>query len=715
MSCRPNYDPCLDNKINQIGSYAAAARQSATNAAASEAAADADASAAAASATQANNYLTQVTNIYDDFSEKYLGSFATPPVTTQEGALYFDTVANSLYVWNGASWVALPTGFNEFTNFPLSYTTPIPASELRTGSEYQIVALGSPATNWVAIGAASATVGERFTKNATAATGNGTARVTRDLNTRFADVVNVKDFGAVGNGATDDTSAIALAVTAAAGKTLYFPAGTYLVSAPKAAAAIFLPVSGITIKGDGKYSTTIKATTDCVLIAAVDADKIDISNIGLDGSQASGLAWQRGILLRGVVNASIRNCLFYRMGDTPINLGKQGYGGSDAVPNGSRQCERIFIEDNEIRDCFGTTAIITKFVGSKQTIISENLITNSCAGGISVESEGSTPTEFAEQIVVSDNIIHKCDFSYAATPVSQAFGIGVTERAKFVIVADNVINDLSGNLGAKGIEVGTSPTQSDAPASQVVVTSNNITNISSPTGRADGIQLQVGDSSLDDITIGNNVISNCGVNGNGIHFIVAFGATTLGSVKNLSITGNVISDATMGMFFNQLSGAGEIPLENANISANSIKNIDQSGIYLFLINSVISNNVIELCAANGIQLLANSTGNVISANNIKYCVDAINSISGDHLLIDSNSCLNNSGYGIRVQAGNFIVITNNNCSDYQTVPTQQYGIRTPAGSTVRNNQLIGNVVATVFGGIAAQNTGTYDAGLNRTA
>jgi hypothetical protein len=35
MSCRPNYDPCLDGKLNQIGSYAAAARSSAQNSAAS--------------------------------------------------------------------------------------------------------------------------------------------------------------------------------------------------------------------------------------------------------------------------------------------------------------------------------------------------------------------------------------------------------------------------------------------------------------------------------------------------------------------------------------------------------------------------------------------------------------------------------------------------------------------------------------------------------
>ena len=40
MSCRPNYDPCLDSKLNQIGSYASVARQSAQSAAASAAEAE---------------------------------------------------------------------------------------------------------------------------------------------------------------------------------------------------------------------------------------------------------------------------------------------------------------------------------------------------------------------------------------------------------------------------------------------------------------------------------------------------------------------------------------------------------------------------------------------------------------------------------------------------------------------------------------------------
>lgn len=51
----------------------------------------------------------------------------------------------------------------------------------------------------------------------------------RMLKDRFADVVNVKDFGAVGDGATDDTEAIQAALSAAS-KAVFFPAGTYITT-----------------------------------------------------------------------------------------------------------------------------------------------------------------------------------------------------------------------------------------------------------------------------------------------------------------------------------------------------------------------------------------------------------------------------------------------------------------------------------------------------
>ena len=55
--------------------------------------------------------------------------------------------------------------------------------------------------------------------------------------------ISVKDFGATGDGITDDSAAITAACAALSpGKTLYFPPGTYLVAATVLDAAVVLPV-----------------------------------------------------------------------------------------------------------------------------------------------------------------------------------------------------------------------------------------------------------------------------------------------------------------------------------------------------------------------------------------------------------------------------------------------------------------------------------------
>ena len=59
------------------------------------------------------------------------------------------------------------------------------------------------------------------------AAGTTTPRAIQD---RFGDVANVKDFGAKGDGVTDDTSAISLAMSSAAGRIVFFPPGVYVVT-----------------------------------------------------------------------------------------------------------------------------------------------------------------------------------------------------------------------------------------------------------------------------------------------------------------------------------------------------------------------------------------------------------------------------------------------------------------------------------------------------
>nr|BDD44019.1 hypothetical protein 12 [Alphaproteobacteria bacterium] len=59
-------------------------------------------------------------------------------------------------------------------------------------------------------------------------TANGMGAVTRTSSDKFSDMLSIKDFGAVGDGLTDDTVAIQNALSA--GDSIYIPNGSYLIS-----------------------------------------------------------------------------------------------------------------------------------------------------------------------------------------------------------------------------------------------------------------------------------------------------------------------------------------------------------------------------------------------------------------------------------------------------------------------------------------------------
>lgn len=59
-----------------------------------------------------------------------------------------------------------------------------------------------------------------------------TGAVNRPFNEKLSEWISVKDFGAVGDGTTDDTSAIKNAINAAEGGYVYFPLGNYVISSP---------------------------------------------------------------------------------------------------------------------------------------------------------------------------------------------------------------------------------------------------------------------------------------------------------------------------------------------------------------------------------------------------------------------------------------------------------------------------------------------------
>ena len=104
------------------------------------------------------------------------------------------------------------------------------------------------------------------------ATGSDTART---LANRFADVVNVKDFGAVGNGVADDTAAIQAAIDSLSG-TIYFPNGNYVTSS-----TINLNNSGQQIIGSSRSNAIILAIHMNGPVLTITAPRCSVNNIGV--------------------------------------------------------------------------------------------------------------------------------------------------------------------------------------------------------------------------------------------------------------------------------------------------------------------------------------------------------------------------------------------------------------------------------------------------
>lgn len=159
--------------------------------------------------------------------------------------------------------------------------------------------------------------GPRGVADTTPVIASGTT-IPRMLKDRFADVVNVRDFGAVGDGITDDTAAIQAAAKAARGRSLYIPAGKYVLTS--GSITVF---SNTHVYGDGWKSTQLfqknyytysgewdraEAVDWNVFQIQPGSENIRIENLGVFGPFASddystnpvqNFPYSNGILCRG--------------------------------------------------------------------------------------------------------------------------------------------------------------------------------------------------------------------------------------------------------------------------------------------------------------------------------------------------------------------------------------------------------------------------------
>lgn len=200
---------------------------------------------------------------------------------------------------------------NRSIKLPASETaaTDLPAASVRAGLALVFDVDGNPTVG--GIPSVSSTTAGAWESTPVKATGSTEFR---SLAERFADVMNVKDFGATGDGVTDDGDAIQSAVTAAGatGGVLYFPPGTYLVASPVTLAnGVTYRGAGVNIDGGGtKINYT--GSSDAFVISNP-LNSSTSANIHIEGIwfSAPSLAAHSGVIFdTGSSVCTVKRCRF---------------------------------------------------------------------------------------------------------------------------------------------------------------------------------------------------------------------------------------------------------------------------------------------------------------------------------------------------------------------------------------------------------------------
>ncbi len=402
-------------------------------------------------------------------------------------------------------------------------------------------------------------------------TQSGTGAVARTVESKLRDVVSVKDFGAVGDGVTNDAAAIQAAVNACAGKTIYFPPGTYIV------ASRITFISNTHLKGESGQSILKLATQNwpaqtgilfnASLLVDIELESLRIDgnkgNIGTNRSPLIAFFRSQNIKLRNCIfenvegisvflstdidDIKIQDCQFLECGGNPDNSDGYRWQAIAFTNDAPYRCKNAVIEGcyfyRQGLDCISLEDIDNVAVLNNLSVDSYTLLYN------------NPSPHFVTNLVVQGNVVGNCSEFTAGTAVppvvfdlpdvrglvlagNSVYGcdtaaIGIFSGTRDALVAGNTIVNAMQNSNIRFCAIAVHTSQN------VTVSNNAISDTNTPSKTEFGIVVQ---TNAVNVLLLNNAVQNVSTSRIGYFVVNPFAGQVLAFTQpsQLSATTQVI-------------------------------------------------------------------------------------------------------------------------------------------------------------------------------
>ena len=439
---------------------------------------------------------------------------------------------------------------------------------------------------------------------------------TSKLYNRVNDIISVKDYGATGDGSTDDSVAIQNAVNA--GSYVYFPPGTYRITT-----TINIPAN-VTIEG---REAKIHYTGSSIALR-LRGDRITVRNLTIYGDWAGppyvggniGIYSQENVFepslaITTLYYATIENCTIYNFGQSGIQIFSSAYVNirNNTIYN-TGQHGMLLVS---VFDC-AVTGNMIKNIGSNTGNLAYGIalsrLSSATIGGVPSTSISLVNGPIPENITISNNYIEDV-FDEVAIDLHSGKNIAIT---------GNVVR--TSRIGVN-LEHGTAGVYY-ATCTNISIAGNSFSGLTTAGKVSAGVFIDAQSGAAEiatGIAISGNTFNYFGLDAADIFRAGSNGVIYVNYASGVSITGNTFNNS-----YGRCVALGDFTYD-CTIIGNTVSNLSSA------------NNGTTMIQ-NAFETLSGSARAIINGNTM---------VGSSGYLIVANSI--NTGYGLKVGGENIVV------------------------------------------------------------